>query len=91
MVKRFHAIIQGRVQGVFFRATAREHAKALGLQGFAKNLPDRSVELDAQGDEESLRDLLNWCQHGPPGARVDHVEVTWKPPQASIREDFQVQ
>jgi acylphosphatase len=81
MVKRFHAIILGRVQGVFYRATAREHAKALGIKGFARNLPDGSVELDAQGEEESLRDLLHWCQHGPPGARVDDVKVTWEPPQ----------
>jgi acylphosphatase len=83
MVKRFHAIILGRVQGVFYRAMAREHAEALGLQGFAKNLPDGSVELDAQGEEESLCDFLRWCQHGPPGARVDDVEVDWKPPQES--------
>lgn len=90
MVKRFHAIIQGRVQGVYFRATACEHARAQELQGFVKNLPDGSVELDAQGEEGSLRDLLNLCQHGPPGARVDHVEVTWKPLQ-SIRNDFKVE
>jgi acylphosphatase len=79
MVKRFHAIILGRVQGVFFRAMAREHAKALGIEGFAKNLPDGSVELDAQGEEDSLRELLRWCQHGPPGARVDDVNVAWRP------------
>ena len=89
MVKRFHAIILGRVQGVFFRAMAREHAKALELKGFARNLPDGSVELDAQGEEESLRDLLLWCQYGPPGARVDHVEMDWKPLQ-DFPSGFQV-
>jgi acylphosphatase len=89
MVKRFHVIVTGRVQGVFFRATAREHAKALGIQGFVKNLPDGSVELDAQGEEDSLRDLLHWAQHGPPGARVDNVEVEWKPPLDS-GDEFEV-
>jgi acylphosphatase len=86
MVKRFHAIILGRVQGVYYRAMAREHAKALGIKGYAKNLPDGSVELDAQGEEESLRDLLRWCQHGPPGARVDDVIVTWETPQETSGE-----
>ncbi len=80
MVKRFHAIILGRVQGIFFRATAREHAKALGIKGFVRNLPDGSLELDAQGEEDSLNDFLQWCRHGPPGARVDEVEINWEPP-----------
>ena len=80
MVKRFHVIIEGKVQGVLFRATAREQARALGIKGFAKNLPDGSVELDAEGEEISLRDFLVWCRNGPPGARVDNVDVSWKPP-----------
>ena len=83
MVKRFHAIIDGKVQGVCFRARAREHAKALGIKGFVKNLPDGSVELDAEGEETSLRDFLLWCRNGPPGARVDNVDLNWEPPQNS--------
>ncbi|MFH1263386.1 MAG: acylphosphatase [Pseudomonadota bacterium] len=90
MVKRFHAVVTGRVQGVFFRATAREHARALEIQGFVQNLPDGSVELDAQGEEGLLRDLLHWCQHGPPGARVDNVEVDWKPPIDTKNGEFEI-
>ncbi len=84
MVKRFHAIIKGKVQGVFYRASAREHAKSLGIKGFVRNLPDGSVELDAEGDEDLLNQLLFWCQHGPPGARVEKVNVVWQSP----KEDF---
>ena len=81
MVKRFRVIILGKVQGVFFRASACEQAKALGLRGFVRNLSDGSVELEAQGESDRLNDLLRWCRHGPPGARVDEVNVEWKTPE----------
>ena len=89
MVKRFHAIITGRVQGVFFRATAREKAMELHLKGFVRNLPNGSVELEAQGDEGLLSTLLLWCQHGPPGARVDDVQIEWLSPKET-ESDFRI-
>ena len=80
-MKRFRTIITGKVQGVLFRASARDQAVTMGIQGFVRNLPDGTVELDAEGDEDSLHNLLSWCQHGPPGARVDQVDITWLPPE----------
>ena len=86
MVKRIRTKIIGRVQGVFFRASTREQAVELGIRGFVRNLEDGSVELEAEGEEESLHDLLRWCQHGPPSARVDKVEMKWIEPQQAVGE-----
>ena len=68
------AWVSGRVQGVFFRASTRERALALGLRGHALNLPDGRVEVVAAGDPEALEALAAWLQHGPPMARVERVE-----------------
>jgi acylphosphatase len=67
---RVHAL----VQGVYFRASAQEEARTLGLTGYARNEPDGSVFLDVEGDEQAVEQFLAWCRHGPPGARVDRVE-----------------
>jgi len=53
----------------------------LGITGFVRNLEDGSVELEAEGEEDILHDLLRWCQDGPPSARVDEVKMTWMDPQ----------
>lgn len=66
--------VEGRVQGVFFRASAREQANALGLRGYARNLPDGRVEVLAVGDVQALERLSEWLKHGPPHARVERVE-----------------
>ncbi|MFI5156016.1 MAG: acylphosphatase [Chitinophagales bacterium] len=70
-----HVIIKGRVQGVYFRASAREMALGLGLQGWVKNSPEGHVELIASGKQEGIDRFLNWCEHGPPGAMVTDVQV----------------
>ena len=67
-------LVSGRVQGVFFRASTRERALALGLHGHAVNLPDGRVEVHAAGDAEALEKLAVWLQHGPPMAKVECVE-----------------
>lgn len=66
-------IVRGRVQGVFFRASAREQALKLGISGHAINRADGSVEVLACGDAESLDALQKWLQIGPPSARVAQV------------------
>ena len=66
-------IVSGRVQGVFFRASARREAERLGLNGHARNLADGSVEVVASGEEAALHELEVWLQHGPPPARVERV------------------
>lgn len=70
---RVNLIVTGKVQGVFFRQSTLQEAQRLGLCGWVCNLPDGSVEIEAEGDEASLRDLVAWAQHGPPMARVDGV------------------
>ena len=66
--------IEGRVQGVFFRASARQQATELGLRGYARNLSDGRVEVLAVGDVQALERLAEWLKHGPPHARVERVE-----------------
>ena len=66
-------LVSGKVQGVFYRASAREQALALGLTGYAKNLPDGRVEVVANGSGSALDALERWLWRGPAGARVDAV------------------
>jgi acylphosphatase len=72
-VVRVRAIVRGRVQGVFFRASTEEEAQLLGLVGWVRNLPDRSVEIAAQGPRAAVRALLAWARKGPPAAVVTEL------------------
>ncbi|HXZ88717.1 MAG TPA: acylphosphatase [Candidatus Binataceae bacterium] len=74
---QLHLIVTGRVQGVFFRRATADQARVLGLKGFARNCPDGSVEIVAEGKRQSLEMLLKWAGHGPPHARVDKVQPVW--------------
>ena len=67
--------VTGVVQGVWYRKSACEEGLRLGLAGFAQNLPDGSVAIEAEGDKEVLDEFVRWCSTGPPLAKVDHVEV----------------
>jgi acylphosphatase len=69
------AIVRGRVQGVWFRASTAERAAALGLRGRAENRPDGAVLVQAAGSVAALEALVAWLHRGPPMARVDSVEV----------------
>jgi acylphosphatase len=71
----FKAIVRGRVQGVFFRESARREAGALGITGYAHNLADGSVEVVACGETTALEAFERWLQHGPEFARVDDVST----------------
>ena len=66
-------IVSGKVQGVFYRASTREQALALGLTGYANNLPDGRVEVLASGSADALDALERWLSKGPPAARIDNV------------------
>lgn len=74
-MKSLRIIVNGKVQGVFFRASARDVAEALSIKGFAKNQSDGSVYIEAEGAEEKLEQFIDWCLHGPPRAQVIHVDV----------------
>ncbi len=73
-----HVKISGRVQGVYFRAFTHRHAASLGLAGYVRNLQDRSVEVHAEGDKTALEQLLETVRKGPPGARVDSMDIDWR-------------
>jgi acylphosphatase len=66
-------LVGGRVQGVFFRASAREQAQRLGLTGYVRNLPDGRVEVLACGSVEALARMRDWLRTGPPQADVTGV------------------
>ncbi|MEK7137025.1 MAG: acylphosphatase [Patescibacteria group bacterium] len=66
--------ITGRVQGVFFRAETKRVADSLGITGWVQNSEDGSVEVFAQGEEETLRKLEQWCSRGPKAAEVQKVQ-----------------
>ncbi len=66
-------IIAGKVQGVFFRASTREQALRLNINGYAKNLIDGNVEVLAHGDKDAIEQLKQWLQQGPRNAVVDNV------------------
>lgn len=68
-------IIRGRVQGVGFRYNAKSLARNLGLSGYIKNLPDESVLIEVEGDEQIMDEFIQWCHHGPEHAIVENVEV----------------
>lgn len=72
------AVVHGSVQGIFFRAFVRNHARRLDITGYAANMPDgRSVEVFAEGRRDKLTELLRHLHHGPPGARVERVDSKW--------------
>lgn len=81
MVKRIHAFISGRVQGVGFRATTRRTARKLGVKGWVRNLPDGRVETVAEGDQELIEKFLKFLYKGSAMARVEDVEVEEKEPK----------
>lgn len=68
-------VVRGRVQGVYFRASAAERADALAVSGFARNQRDGSVLVCATGSQAALDALVAWLHTGPPMARVESVEV----------------
>ena len=75
---RVHLIIEGVVQGVFFRANTREKAERNNINGWIRNRPDGTVEAVFEGEEKPLKKLIEWCHHGPPGAVVKNVKIEWQ-------------
>jgi acylphosphatase len=69
--------VSGIVQGVYFRYRTKEQADELGLSGTVQNLRDGSVYIVCEGDDIDVKSLIEWCNHGPRGARVDTVAVEW--------------
>ncbi len=79
-------LVEGRVQGVFFRQSTCEEARSIGgLTGFVRNLSDGSVEVVAHGAEAGLKRLLAYIHQGPPSARVERVREVDPAPAADLR------
>jgi acylphosphatase len=76
MIRHVNIRVKGRVQGDFYRATARDVAESLQLKGFVRNEPDRTVYIEAEGEPDSVEQFIQWCRQGPPRAVVSDVEVT---------------
>lgn len=72
-MKALHIFVEGKVQGVYYRASTAKRAGALGLVGWVKNLADGRVEIHAQGEADALEDLVRWCHKGPVLAKVTKV------------------
>ena len=79
-MRRVHVDVQGAVQGVFFRASCVERARALGVGGWVRNTLDGHVEAEFEGEPDAVAAIVEWCREGPPFARVEHVEVREAPP-----------
>jgi len=77
--------VQGRVQGVGFRVFVAQRARSLELKGCVRNLPDGSVEIEAEGDPDALDRLLEAVRRGPPAARVTDVDDTRSEAPARFR------
>ncbi len=75
MKKAIRIIVRGKVQGVWFRASAKKEADLLGLKGFVMNYPDGSVYMEATGGEKQLKAFIAWCRQGPPQAAVSSLQV----------------
>ncbi len=72
---RAHVVVDGRVQGVFFRSHTQEMAEKLGLKGWVKNRRDGRVEAVFEGDKEKVEQMIQWCHRGPSEARVTNVQT----------------
>lgn len=81
-------IVSGRVQGVFFRASAARRARELGLVGHALNLDDGTVEVLAIGPPAEVDAMCTWLEVGPPAARVDRVALVTEGPPAAVPPTF---
>lgn len=79
-IKRIHAVVHGRVQGVFFRETTCQQANTLGLSGWVRNLANGTVETEFQGKEEIVARMLDWLPQGSSRSHVTRVESREKDP-----------
>ena len=75
---RAHAVITGRVQGVWFRAETKRAADAHGVTGWVRNKRDGAVEAVFEGPKEAVDATLSWCRQGPPLAKVTNIDVRWE-------------
>jgi acylphosphatase len=88
--ERAHVYVSGDVQGVFFRDSTRQKAHQLGLSGWVKNLPDGRVEALFEGPSQEVREMVRWCEQGPPHAAVENVKVGFDTAREDVFSGFEV-
>ncbi|OPX19404.1 MAG: acylphosphatase [Desulfobacca sp. 4484_104] len=76
---RARVLIQGMVQGVFFRASTRDEARRYGVNGWVRNLRGGGVEALLEGPQKAVEQVIAWCHQGPPHAVVQEVKIQWEP------------
>jgi len=81
---RLRLVVEGRVQGVWYRDSTRQKAHELGVKGWVKNRHDGNVEIVAEGTEETISELKKWCFDGPPNAVVTDIKET----NEEFKEEF---
>ena len=75
MIRHYNITVKGRVQGVSYRFSAHAQALKLQLTGLVKNLPNGDVYIEAEGKEDNINKLIEWCYVGPPLAKVTEVSA----------------
>jgi len=75
---RAHVIVEGRVQGVFFRAYTQDQAGPKKITGWVMNRHDGCVEAVFEGEKAAVKTLIEWCRTGPPHALVKNIEIRWE-------------
>jgi len=81
-----HLFIEGRVQGVFYRAFTRNFAEKLGLKGWVRNLYDGRVEAVFEGNRDLIEQAIQECRKGPRGSAVAHIDVGWEEPSGEDKD-----
>ncbi len=81
MKARARLFLKGRVQGVFFRSYTRNQARLSKVRGWVRNLSDGRVEAVLEGDRNQIEKVIKFCKQGPPGSRVEDVEIKWEKPK----------
>ena len=77
MIKHVSILVKGKVQGVFFRASAKEKADEIGVKGFVRNQLNGDVYIEAEADQTQLTEFISWCKHGPRRANVESCLVEY--------------
>jgi acylphosphatase len=88
--RRIHAIVHGRVQGVFFRDSTRQKAQQLGLDGWVRNRPDGTVEAVAEGTPDKVEEMLAWLHRGSSASHVEKVDSREEEPEGITGTGFQI-
>ncbi|HXV42357.1 MAG TPA: acylphosphatase [Anaerolineae bacterium] len=85
-MKRVRILIEGRLQGANFRYYTQQHAQKLGLAGFVRNLSDGRIEIDAQGDDKNVDEMLAWCQEGPQSGQIKSILFRYDEPNENASD-----